>query len=185
MQKLIVIYGCHGAGKTTLVKNILLSDGQNMIELSNKYGRYTISKNQKYVAVGTYKIKCGGADSLKTVDSYFKMINFLIEKYPKSIIIIEGAMFSTIFNTPLKHFLSLKYDKNIDVLIFLLYATLKTSYFRVIERSQKIPKFKVIEAKQKRALNLINKFKQLQEFKTFIINTENKTAQEVYDTTIN
>ena len=189
MQKLIVIYGCHGAGKTTLAKNILLSDGQNMTELSNKFGRYTVSENKKYVAVGTYQIKCGGADSLKSVADYFNMIDFLIQEYPTSIIIVEGIFLSALFNTPLKQFLNLKYEKNIDITMILLYTTVKSSFDRVVSRNNRIPKLKNIQAKQKSVVNTFSKFKQLQEFNTYIINTENKNSIEVYDeyrkTTIN
>ena len=188
-QKLIVIYGCHGAGKTTLAKNILLSDGENMSEFSNKHGRYTVSENKKYVAVGKYSIKCGGADSLKGVADYFNMIDFLIQNYTKSVIIVEGIFLSALFNTPLKQFLNLKYEKNIDITMILLYTTVKSSFDRVFSRNNRVPKLKNIQAKQKSVINTFGKFKQLQEFKTFIINTENKTADEVYNefrkTTIN
>lgn len=181
MQKLFVIYGCNGSGKSSLVKNLLLSDGENLQELSNNFGKYTISENKKYVAVGKYGIKCGGADSLKSANNYFNMIDFLIQNYPKSVVLLEGVLLTTIFNKPLKNFLRLKYDKNIDVNILLLYVTLKTAYFRVISRNGKFPKFDLIKSKQRGVLNIFSKFKQLQEFKTYIINTENKTADEVYN----
>lgn len=179
MQKLYIIYGCHGAGKTTLAKNILLSDGSELKELENSIGKYTVSQNETYVAAGKYSIKCGGADSLKSTEHYFKMLDFLIENYPKSVIIIEGIFLSALFSNPLKQFLKLKYEKNIDIYQVLLYTTINTSYNRVFQRNNRQPKIKNIENKQKSVIRTFQKFSKLGEFKNFVINTENKTSEEV------
>jgi len=180
LRNLIVIYGCHGAGKTTLAKNILLSDGLDFSEYQNKYGKYTLSQNKKYVAVGKYTINCGGADSLKCTQDYYNMLYELIFNYPKSSIIIEGIFLSGLFNKPLNEFLKIKYQYNINVLQVFLLADTKTSYNRVANRSGRLPNIKNIKGKVNSVKNNIIKFRQLNEFPNVIINTIGKTKEEVY-----
>ena len=180
MQNLIVIYGCHGAGKTTLAKNIIQSDGEFQ-EYSNEIGKYTVSQNKKYVACGKYTIKCGGADSLKSTDDYFRMIDFLLENYPNSTVVIEGIFLSALFTKPLKQFLKYKYEKDVNITQVFLYTTVGTSFERVFGRNNREPKLKNIENKQKSVLRTFKKFSELGEFNNFVINTEGKTADEVYD----
>ena len=179
VKRLYIIYGCHGAGKTTLAKNVLQQFGE-IKEYKNEYGTYTTSKNNEYVAVGQYHSKCGGADSIKTTDLYFKMIDFLFKEYPNSTVICEGIFLSGLFSKPLKHFLRYKYDKNIEITQILLYADVATSYKRVYYRNNIHPKEQNIINKQKSVTRTFLKFQELCEFNSIIINTENKTSDQVF-----
>lgn len=72
MKKFIFVLGTHGSGKSTLVKNLLLSDYKNeefgnflfdcfdFYEKKTKFGTYTVLKGGKFSAVGKYSVKCGG-----------------------------------------------------------------------------------------------------------------------------
>lgn len=180
VRKLYIIYGCHGAGKTTLAKNILQQEGE-ISEYKNEYGTYTVSKNKKYVAVGQYHSKCGGADSIKTTELYFKMIDFLLENFPDSIVICEGIFLSALFNSPLKHFLRYKYEKGVEITQVLLYTSIETSYNRVLNRNNREPKLDNIQNKQKSVLRTFKKFHDLGEFKGIIINTEGRDQKQVFD----
>lgn len=180
-QKLLVIYGCHGAGKSTLARNILQSDGENFTEHSNEFGKYTVSEHGNIVAVGKYSIKCGGADSLKGTDFCYKMIYFLMKNFSNSLILVEGVLLSGIFKQPLNEFLNIKYDYGIEVLQVFLYTDIKTSYERVLNRSGKPPKLSIIKGKINAVKNNIIKFRNLNEFPNVLINTIGKTEKEVYN----
>lgn len=178
---IIVVYGAHGAGKTTLVKNILLSDGQNLKEFECPYGKYTVSENERYVAVGKYSIKCGGADSLKGTEYYYKMLEKLVIDYPHSTILIEGIFLSALFSKPLNEFLKLKYDYGIEILQVFLFVDNITSYSRVCLRNGKQPNPHNIRAKVNSVFNTMKKFQEINEFPIIFINTVGKTQQAVYN----
>jgi adenylate kinase family enzyme len=178
VRKLIVIYGCHGAGKSTLARTIL---GENFTECSNEYGKYTLSQDKSVVAVGKYSIKCGGADSLKGTEYYYKMLYWLINEFPNSTIVIEGIFLSALFKRPLEEFLRIKYDYGVEVLQVFLYADLKTSYERVLGRNGREPKLNNIKAKVNSVKNNIIKFRNIHEFPNVVINTVGKTKEDVYN----
>lgn len=180
-QKLIVIYGCHGAGKSTLARNILQSDGKNFKEYTDGLKKYTVSEHGNVVAVGKYSINCGGADSLANTALYYETIYDLLKKFDNSLIVIEGIFLSALFKTPLNEFLKIKYEMGIEILQVFLYADEKTSYERVLARSGRQPKIKNIKAKVNSVKNNIIKFRNLNEFPNVLINTVGKTEQEVYD----
>lgn len=181
MVRLFVIYGCHGAGKTTLAKNILQSDGNNFTECSNEYGKYTVSEKGNIIAVGKYSIKCGGADSLKGTEYYYKMLRWLIKKFPEKTIIIEGIFLSALFKKPLDEFLKIKYDYGAEVFQVFLYADTRISYERVLKRNGRAPKLENIKAKVNAVKNNIIKFKSLNEFPCVLIDTIGKTSDKVYE----
>jgi thymidylate kinase len=178
MNRLIVVYGCHGAGKSSLAKGIMEMDG-GLIECESPYGFYTKSKGERFISVGHYHSKCGGADSIKTVDLYFKSIEFLFETFKEKTIICEGIFLSALIQKPLKNFLRYKYEKGVEITQIFLYCSLGTSYRRVVERNGKIPKLKNIQNKQSQVLKTFEKFKKTKEFNCVIINTENKTKESV------
>lgn len=181
MQKLIVIFGCNGSGKTSLAKNILKANASELLEISTNYGKYTKNEKENIFAVGKYTISCGGADSVKTVTDYFNIIKTILKQNKDCTIILEGALLSTIFNKPLKNFLELKYEYNVKINLFFLYVSLKTAFLRVYNRNGRIPKMKTIQAKQKGVIRNFKNFVNLGEFSCFVIDTEGKTADEVYD----
>lgn len=180
MVSVYAIYGCHGAGKTTLARNILTSDGGEFTEHNSEYGHYTVSKNGNIIAVGKYSTKCGGADSLKGTEYYYKMLDWLVDKFPDKTILIEGIFFSGLFKSPLKELLHLKYDLGVKVAQVFLYTDVATSYQRVVARNGREPKLAHIKSKQNAVSNNIIKFRRLGEFPSVVINTIGKTEEQVF-----
>lgn len=190
MKKLIAIYGINGAGKTSLVKNLLMSDfvedsegdflfdGFEFFEKKNKFGTYTVSKGGKIVAVGNYSTKCGGADSIKTVEDYFGMIDYLSENYPDSILCVEGVLQRAINDliTCYEKFQKKGYEEY----LIKLDVSLENAIKRVENRNGRIPNKELIEAKFVNTGRLFQKLQDCEKFNCQIIDTDNKTFDEVY-----
>lgn len=180
-NKILVIYGCHGAGKSTLARQLLQSDGKNFTEHSCEFGKYTVSEHGNIVAVGKYSIKCGGADSLAGTAFYYGMLEHLLKKFDNRLFVIEGIFVSTLHKTPLNEFLKYKYEYGVEVIQIFLYADYKTSYVRVLQRSGREPKIKNIKHKVDAVNSNFSKFKSLNLFPYTIINTIDKTSEEVFN----
>lgn len=192
MKKLIAVFGINGAGKTTLVKNFLLSDsieddGEGLLfdcydfyERKNQFGTYTVSKGGKIVAVGKYSIKCGGADSIKTVEDYFNMIDFLAENYPEATLCVEGVLQRAIGDLTecYEKFLQRGYEVN----LIKLDVSLDKAVERVKNRNGRMPNVDCIKAKIKNTGRLFEKLQETEKFNWAVIDTENKTPEEVYTT---
>lgn len=85
----------------------------------------------------------------------------------------------------IKTLLKIKYDMGYDIEQVLLFAEAKTSYERVFARNNRQPKVDNIVNKQKSVLRTFRRFAKLGEFRNFIINTEGKTAVEVFEEFLN
>lgn len=190
MKKFIVVFGINGAGKTTLVKKFLLSDfiedceGDflfdefEFFEKKNKFGTYTVSKGGKIVAVGNYFNKCGGADSIKTTNDYFGMIDYLSENYPDSILCIEGVLQRAIGDLT-NCYRGLK-RKGYNEYLIKLEVSLEKAIERVENRNGRKPNVECIEAKVVNTGRLFKKLQDSGEFNCRVIDTENKSLEEVY-----
>lgn len=190
MKKLIVVFGINGAGKTSVVKNLLMSDfvedsegdflfdGFDFFEKKNKFGTYTVSKGGKIVAVGNYSTKCGGADSIKTVDDYFGMIDYLSENYPDSTLCIEGVLQRAIDDL-INCYEELK-KKGYEERLIKLEVSLEQAVERVKSRNGHNPNIDCIKAKVVNTGRLFKKLQDSEKFNCFIIDTNNKNLEEVY-----
>lgn len=179
VKRLIVIYGCHGSGKSTLAKNII---GERPRQIQLTFGKITVSKDGNVVALGSYESKTGGCDGLKRVDNYFNVLNEAVCMLKNAqLFIMEGAVFSTLINNPMKNFLRLKYEQNFDIKIILLDVCAETSFRRVFQRNLKIPNPSNIITKVKTVKRVFKKMSETGEFDCYSIKTDNLTAQEVFD----
>ena len=191
MKKLIAIFGINGAGKTTLVKNLLMSDyvsesdGDFLLdcfdffEKQNDYGTYTVSKGGKYVAVGNYSNKCGGADSIKTVENYFAMINFLAENYPDSTLCVEGVLQRAIDDL-INCYENLR-AKGYEPCLVKLETSLEQAVERVKNRNGQMPDVECIRTKVQNTGRLFKKLQDCGKFNCYVIDTDNKTSEQVYE----
>ena len=190
MKKLISIFGINGAGKTSVVKKFLMSDfvedsdgdflfdGFDFFEKKNQFGTYTVSKGGKIVAVGNYSNKCGGADSIKTVEDYFGMIDFLSEKYPDSDLCVEGVLQKAIGDL-INCYEGLK-KKGYSEYLIKLDVPLEEAIKRVENRNGHTPNKECIEAKVVNTGRLFKKLQDSGKFNCRVIDTENKSLEEVY-----
>lgn len=190
MKKLIVVFGINGAGKTTLVKKFLLSDfvedveGDflfdefDFFEKKTEFGTYTISKGGNIVALGNYSIKCGGADSIKTVSDYFNMIDLLSEKYPNSNLCIEGVLQRAIGD--LTNCYDKLKEKGFEEHLIKLETSLDEAVERVKRRNGKMPDVECMKEKVVGTGRLFKKLQDCKKFNCHIIDTDGKTSDEVY-----
>lgn len=190
MKKLIAVFGINGAGKTTVVKNLLMSDSEksddeellfdcfDFYEKKNQFGTYTVSKGGKFVAVGKYSIKCGGADSIKTVEDYFSMIDFLAENYPEATVCVEGVLQRAIGDLTecYEKFLQKGYKVN----LIKLDVSLEEAVARVVNRNGKMPNVECIKAKVTNTGRLFQKLQDCGKFNCAVIDTNDKTPEDVY-----
>lgn len=98
MNKIIKVLGPSGAGKTTVVRELMKVSGTGFttgVGLPAKPEAYEIETEMGNVyAIGSYESNCGGVD---TIDSW-KKVTALVEKYhERGHVIYEGLLQSTYY----------------------------------------------------------------------------------------
>lgn len=180
VKKLIVIYGANGAGKTTLAKKIL---GDEFTEEATSSGFVSVSKNKQVVAIGKYRNKCGGTDTIretKELKGVFESINHVIENKECNLIVAEGMILSSVFGSVMKGFLDLKYFKGFDIELVFLENSIKTALNRVYNRNGKVMKLENITTKTKQVNRTFLKMAKTGEFHCFSIKTDALTEEQVF-----
>lgn len=190
MKKFISVCGTHGSGKTSLVKSLLISDDRKIdgdflfdcfdfFEKKSDFGIYSVSKGEKYVAVGGYSNKCGGSDLIKETKNYYGMINFLSEKYLGSNLCTEGVIIRSVNDTILLYE-ELK-KKGFDEHIVRLDVSFERAVERVKNRNLHVPNVKYIRKKISETQSFFQKLQDYGKFNCHIIDTENKSKEQVYE----
>lgn len=178
VKTITVIYGCHGSGKTTLVRNIL---GDGYLEKKLKHGFVSFTKDKKIVALGQYHCKTGGTDCIKGMDATFMLLSEAIDEFKEAEhIIMEGIFLSSVIGKPMKLFSAIQYGKGIKIEMFLLKTSAEVSLRRVYARNGNVPNINNIVGKVKRAVAVFQKMAETGEFDCFVINTDHLTAQDVF-----
>lgn len=190
MKRFISVFGANGSGKTSLVKRILMSDFVEDVdgdflfdefeffEKKSKFGSYSVSKGGKVVAAGGYSVKCGGADTIKASSDYYRIIDFLSDKYPDSTICVEGVIERS-FDDLSNCYKKLE-EKGFEVYLIKLDVSLDTAVNRVCGRNGKMPKVNLIQDKIKNIGRLFQKFQDCGKFNCFIIDTNDKSIDEIF-----
>lgn len=195
MSKFTMVFGTHGSGKTTLVKNFLMSDYESsdgdflfdcfdFYEKKSEYGKYTISKGEKFVAVGSYQNKCGGADGIKDNESYFGIIRLLVDNFKDKDIFVEGVMQHR--SEDLLELFNYIEGKGFEINLVFLTIDLNVAVARIVSRSGKEPKIKNVKGKMSGVVNQYNFFNSLNRFSNCIlIDTTDLDSDTVFDTVRN
>lgn len=190
---LSVVFGANGSGKTTLARNVL---GERITEHKCILGTYTLSDNsilthardgseyrrKELVALGKYSNVCGGVDSVHPLSNAYRLASGSQDMFPGRSVLMESCILSTIFSTPLKFYLEMKYQKGFDVEIFLLYVSEKEALRRVFARNGgKEIKADCVCRKVERAARTFSALKKLGEFRCHVIDTVGRSSEEVFD----
>ena len=189
MKRFTMVFGTNGVGKTTLVKNILMSDqgvcpeeeclfdGLDYYEYNCDYGRYTLSKGGSYVAIGSYANKCGGADSIRDSFNYYAIIRLLAERYPSSDLFVEGVMTHSV--DKLCDLFDEFKSNGYEVTLVYLKSTLDKAVERVCGRNGKNPNVDTMRSKIESVENQFKTY--VSKYKTLTIDVTEKTPEEVFD----
>lgn len=111
MNKIIKIHGCSGAGKTTVVRQLIERAEWKWYTpftyihrgnpFRNKYLEMDLPEVDRPVFVlGSYENTCGGVDTIHNVDHVAELIDQLI---PEGHVIFEGLLTSTYYGNLGKH----------------------------------------------------------------------------------
>lgn len=96
---LVNIRGCNGAGKSTVPMMMNDLDEDAWIFDSKEGWKITIFPKFKWVALGTYKTKTGGMDTISTKAQKQAALRYAWKTYPEHDILMEGVIDSTILST--------------------------------------------------------------------------------------
>ena len=126
MCKLLVnIRGTNGSGKSTVPIKMMNDPDKYTIEKKIE-GRkkpktiLTVFPTYKWVALGSYKNKTGGLDTLLNNRTIQKVLRYALKKFPDYDILMEGIIASTLRSTYVKFFHEAEneFDRKIVVLSF-------------------------------------------------------------------
>lgn len=180
------IIGSNGAGKSTLARNVL---GPDIIHTKiDDLGYLSLSEYNIYkrtrprvVGIGRYTSDCGGVDTLKPLSNVYRLGKLAADKFEDANILMESLLMSGLFSSPLKFFLSMKYDRGFDVEVCFLFASLRESLQRVFVRNGGKPiKPGNVESKLKSAIRNYQRFVELKHFRCIAIDTTKLTSDQVF-----
>jgi cytidylate kinase len=131
LTKIIKIHGCSGAGKTTVVRRLMLKHDFTPIPSKGKPEAYVnegLAREPTFI-LGSYENTCGGMDTIGTA----KEVIDLLERYElKGNVIFEGLLQSTYYGVMGRH--SLNYGK--DYIYAFLDTPIELCLARIIQRRE-------------------------------------------------
>lgn len=132
MPKLTLIIGANGSGKSTVMRGII---GPEFEVLDHPFGKYTVSRERKVIALGKYDNACGGCDGIKSTFLVYNLADHLSKEYPDYDIYLEGILISGIYGNVAKFLMEMEFAHKRDVKVCLLYTNAFTSVSRVLFRN--------------------------------------------------
>jgi hypothetical protein len=167
MKVLVNIRGCNGAGKSTIPMS-MLDDPDLEVYDSKKGWSLTLFPSYGWLALGKYKTKTGGMDTISTKAQKFEALEYAWTEYPDFDIIMEGVIDSTIRSTYIDLFTDYENrvlageitpPRKIIVLNFL--PPVEVCVQRVLERNGGVPvKAEQIESKWKTVMRNVQYFRE-------------------------
>lgn len=103
MRVLANIRGCNGAGKSTIPLSMLddpkLHEDYIYSSDAKHIATITVFPTYGWVALGKYSNKCGGLDTIKSIDIVKRALQYALISFPKYDIIMEGILCSTTYSS--------------------------------------------------------------------------------------
>ena len=103
MRVLVNIRGCNGAGKSTIPLSMLddpkLHEDYIYSSDAKRIATITVFPTYGWVALGKYSNKCGGLDTIKSIDIVKRALQYALISFPKYDIIMEGILCSTTYSS--------------------------------------------------------------------------------------
>lgn len=192
MRVLVNIRGCNGAGKSTIPMSMMEESGYHYHGVGRKENGdpkspyITVFPDLRWVALGHYKAKTGGMDTISTLEETKAALDYAWKNYPSYDVLMEGVIASTIRSTYIDLFKEYqKRSKNnainpprkIIVINFL--PPVETCIARVYERNGGKPvKEKQIESKWNTVARNVDYFRAAG-ITTLKVNTAKVTREEM------
>lgn len=150
---LVNVRGCNGSGKSTIPMMMLQTDPESFEVIWKYDGKErvvaTVFPKYQFLAIGRYRTKCGGLDSLKSTQEIKDAVDVLWDC--NFHILMEGVLASTVRGTYINLFQSMVYQHPItrQVTIFNIAPSLETCLERIQQRNGGKPiKSELVEDKR-------------------------------------
>lgn len=184
MTKICQIIGSSGAGKTTIIKQLLQRSKQiEYLTYRNTTKVYaTVMHDLSWAIVGPYKPDkpMGGCDLLHTVQQTKQAVLDLLDDYPNYWIAFEGIIASTIRSTFYDFLLELQRTDGIDPVFIILKADVDTCVEHIKQRGTMKSDLKIDNVAAKCALVLKNAATYDQQYVRYI-DVSNTPAENMMD----
>lgn len=136
---LVNIRGCNGAGKSTIPLSMLddpkLSESYIYSSDAKRIATITVFPTYGWVALGKYSNKCGGLDTIKSIDIVKRALQYALISFPKYDIIMEGILCSTTYSSYADMFRWVEEKYSVQPIILSLMPPVEVCLARIQERN--------------------------------------------------
>ena len=136
---LVNIRGCNGAGKSTIPLSMLddpkLSESYIYSSDAKRVATITVFPTYGWVALGKYSNKCGGLDTIKSIDIVERALEYALISFPKYDIIMEGILCSTTYSSYADMYRKAEKKYSVQPIILSLMPPVEVCLARIQERN--------------------------------------------------
>lgn len=173
---LVNIRGCNGSGKSTIPMSMLDDPGLKTEHIWDKDGNrladVTVFPTYGWVAIGKYSNKCGGLDTIRSIDLVKRALQYSLVRYPSYDIIMEGILCSTTYSSYADMFHCAEERYQVQTIVISLMPPVEVCLDRIQERNGGKPiKDQLVRDKWGMVYRSHKKFKDAG-FTTVRVNTE-------------
>lgn len=136
---LVNIRGCNGSGKSTIPLSMLddpeLSESYIYSSDAKRIATITVFPTYGWVALGKYSNKCGGLDTIKSIDIVERVLEYALIRYPKYDLIMEGILCSTTYSSYADMYHKVEKKYSVQPIILSLMPPVEVCLARIQERN--------------------------------------------------